>query len=71
MLRVILMLLVMLATPAVSTQADEPPETPAVHTGKERLSDKASDEQRMDDCKVPPQRRTRARPECPAGKALN
>jgi hypothetical protein len=26
-------------------------------TGKERLSDKASDEQRVDDCKVPPARR--------------
>jgi hypothetical protein len=26
-------------------------------TGKERLSDKASDEQRMDDCKVPADRR--------------
>lgn len=35
-------------------------------TGKERLSDKGSDEQRMDDCKVPPARRTRARPTaCP------
>jgi hypothetical protein len=27
-------------------------------TGKERLSDKASDEQRVDDCKVPASRRT-------------
>jgi len=34
----------------------------AVRTGKERLSDKASDEQRVDDCKVPPAQRTRARP---------
>jgi hypothetical protein len=34
----------------------------AVRTGKERLSDKGSDEQRADDCKVPPARRTRARP---------
>jgi hypothetical protein len=33
-----------------------------VRTGKERLTDKASDEQRMDDCKVPPARRTRERP---------
>jgi hypothetical protein len=31
-------------------------------TGKERLSDKASDEQRVDDCKVPPSQRTRPRP---------
>ena len=33
-----------------------------VRTGKERLTDKASDEQRVDDCKVPPARRTRERP---------
>jgi hypothetical protein len=38
----------------------------AAKTGKERLSDKASDEQRVDDCKVPQDRRTRARPaSCP------
>jgi hypothetical protein len=38
----------------------------AMLTGKERLSDKASDEQRVDDCKVPPERRTRHRPTaCP------
>ena len=37
-----------------------------VLTGKERLSDKASDEQRVDDCNVAPGRRTRARPtSCP------
>ena len=35
--------------------------TSDVRTGKERLSDKASDEQRVDDCKVPPARRTRSR----------
>ena len=34
----------------------------ASKTGKERLSDKASDEQRLDDCKVPEVRRTRTRP---------
>jgi hypothetical protein len=34
----------------------------AVKTGKERLSDKASDEQRQDDCKVPEARRTKPRP---------
>jgi hypothetical protein len=35
-------------------------------TGKERLSDKGSDEQRVDDCKVPRTQRTRARPTaCP------
>jgi hypothetical protein len=32
---------------------------------KERLSDKASDEQRVDDCKVPPERRgPKKRPDC-------
>jgi hypothetical protein len=37
-----------------------------VRTGKERLSDKASDEQRVDDCKVSQARRTKARPtSCP------
>jgi hypothetical protein len=30
-------------------------------TGKERLTDKASDEQRTNDCKVPQARRTHAR----------
>jgi hypothetical protein len=35
-------------------------------TGKERLSNKASDEQRVDDCKIAPGRPTRARPTgCP------
>jgi hypothetical protein len=55
--------------------ADEPPsagpaaaQAPApVRTGKERLSDKASDEQRVDNCNVPPDRRgTKIRPDdCP------
>jgi hypothetical protein len=37
--------------------------TPAASkTGKERLSDKGSDEQRLDDCKVAQARRTKARP---------
>jgi hypothetical protein len=31
-------------------------------TGKERLGDKGSDEQRIDDCKVPKARRSRDRP---------
>ena len=35
-------------------------------TLKERLSDKASDAQRVDDCRVPPDRRgSVARPDCP------
>jgi len=33
----------------------------AAKTGKERLGDKASDEQRVNDCKVPETRRTRVR----------
>jgi hypothetical protein len=38
----------------------------AAKTGKERLTDKGSDEQRMDNCKVPQARRSRARPtRCP------
>jgi hypothetical protein len=47
-------------------QAAEPtrdaaaPQAP-LKTAKERLSDKASDEQRVNDCKVPAERRTRAR----------
>jgi hypothetical protein len=37
-----------------------------VKTSKERLSDKASDEQRMDNCGVPPERRgSLPRPSCP------
>ena len=48
------------------TQATEPARDSAtlqapLKTAKERLSDKASDEQRVNDCKVPAKRRTRAR----------
>lgn len=39
-------------------------------SAKERLSDKASDEQRVDNCRVPPERRgTKSRPDCPAPQA--
>ena len=39
---------------------------PVVRTGKERLGGKGTDEQRVDDCKVLPERRTRPRPTaCP------
>jgi hypothetical protein len=34
-----------------------PPPAAPDKTGKERLGDKASDEQRVDNCKVPPERR--------------
>lgn len=49
--------------PTASLAAD-----PAARTGKERLSDKASDEQRVNDCKVPPERRGRSvrSPDCTA-----
>jgi hypothetical protein len=52
-------------------QATEPTREAAssqapVKTAKERLSDKASDEQRVNDCKVPAERRTRVRStQCP------
>jgi hypothetical protein len=54
--------------PAAAADRDrrEPVVFAAAKTGKERLGDKASDDQRVDDCKVPPARRTRARPaDCP------
>ncbi len=62
----LILLLASLATSqAIPVHADDQPETPAMRTGKERLTDKASDEQRVNDCKVPPARRTRPRPtEC-------
>ena len=51
----------------VSPERDEPGRSPL--TGKERLSKKWTDEQRTDDCKVPPEKRgTKPRPDClPAG----
>lgn len=54
--------------PAVAAEYHDPAPSLSVgtRTGKERLSDKGSDEQRVDDCKVPPTQRTRARPTaCP------
>ena len=46
------------ATTAASSvrPASDPPPAP-VKTGKEHLSSKASDEQRVDNCKVPPELR--------------
>jgi hypothetical protein len=46
---------------AAPARADDQAQEP-LRTGKERLSDKPSNEQRVDDCKVPPARRTRPRP---------
>jgi opacity protein-like surface antigen len=57
-------------SPATAADHDQPvvANAPAVKTGKERLTDKASDEQRVDDCKVAQARRTRPRPTgCTAG----
>jgi hypothetical protein len=52
--------------PAAESEHSAVPISQEVLTGKERLSDKASDEQRVDDCNVAPERRTRARPTgCP------
>jgi len=48
------------APAATPTPRDAPPETL-----KERLSDKASDEQRIDNCRVAPERRgDKPRPDC-------
>jgi hypothetical protein len=47
---------------AVRAAASEPPAP--VRTGKERLGNKWSDEQRLDNCKVPPDKRgTKSRPD--------
>jgi hypothetical protein len=56
------------AAPTAQRPSEPPP--PPVRTGKERLSSKASDEQRVDNCKVPPELRgTTARPDACEGKA--
>jgi hypothetical protein len=59
------LLVVLAALGAAPTRADEPP--PAGRdTLKSRLSDKASDEQRVDNCGIPPEKRGfRPRPGCP------
>ena len=45
--------------------AAPPDAAPEVETLKERLSDKASDEQRVDNCRVAPERRgVTPRPDC-------
>ena len=63
MRRIALVLLaVMLPLNPASAAGDHAASAPPVRTGKERLTDKGSDEQRVDDCKVPPQQRTRVRP---------
>lgn len=54
--------------PAPATAAPSPPPATA-RTGKERMGGKAMDEQRLDDCKVPPELRTRPRPTACPGEA--
>lgn len=56
----------LLGIAVAGTTAGPPPPAPGTLTGKERMRGKAFDEQRVDDCKVPPERRTRPRPTaCP------
>ena len=51
-------------TAAPAAQLPTDPKPAPVKTGKERLSSKASDEQRVDNCKVPPELRgSTARPD--------
>lgn len=57
----------LLAAPAVLLAPSYAAEIGA-KTSKERLSDKAADEQRVDNCRVPVERRgTTPRPDCAAG----
>lgn len=52
--------------PSVNPGGTILPPLVAPRTAKERLGDKASDEQRVNDCNVPVERRTRARSaDCP------
>ena len=65
----------MLPLPALAAEQKPPPAAPhaEVETLKERLSDKASDEQRVDNCNVPPEKRgTKKRPDtCGAQASKN
>jgi hypothetical protein len=57
-------------TTAAGTQPPAELPSPPVKTGKERLSGKAADEQRVDNCKVPPELRgTVPRPDACESKA--
>jgi hypothetical protein len=59
----VLLLAGLASSPVIAAGApDSSTASATVRTGKERLTDKASDEQRVDDCKVPPAQRTRPRP---------
>jgi len=69
-LLVLALILVMPSASSWAGVADAPPPpvpgaAPEMKTLKEKLSDKASDEQRVDNCGVPPDRRgTKPRPGC-------
>ena len=55
------------AEKAAPEAAAKPVDGMTIKSIKERLSDKASDEQRVDNCKVPPERRgAKPRPGCAA-----
>jgi hypothetical protein len=57
--------LVSLAIAHTSSAGQPPTSTTGTTTGKERLSDKASDDQRVDNCRVPADRRgNKPRPDC-------
>jgi hypothetical protein len=58
--------------PPVSVAARQHPSSPAVKvlTGKERLGPKWTDEQRIDDCNVPVEKRGRPRPTACTQSAL-
>ena len=59
-----LVLTLLTGAPALSASESLEPASRAL-TGKERLSDKASDEQRVDNCSVPADRRgSKPRPDC-------
>ncbi|HUH83431.1 MAG TPA: hypothetical protein VLX85_02415 [Stellaceae bacterium] len=69
----LLFLVLIVVAPSPSSRAGNadalpssaPASAPDMKTLKERLSDKASDEQRVDNCRVPSDRRgTKPRPDC-------
>jgi hypothetical protein len=71
-LPIVLALGLLAATASAQAPRDPPPsgQQAAAETLKERLSDKASDEQRVDNCKVPKDRRgPKPRPGCPQDEA--
>ena len=73
------LLVLQIAPAAAQTAVDRQPGTGTAFTAadaaevktlKEKLSDKASDEQRVDNCRVPADRRgTMPRPDCPPDRA--